>query len=572
MGNKFTGLFSVLVLQLCCFTSLFAQEIVYEGELEFANESPENKISIDKVRLNKDGSFTLYAFAQFRDSTARNGYLPALRVCYLNERLQLQKKIDEKFIPENQWVEVRKAGAGSSGTDRKTGKSFREMVKAYPDFYQTRKKAESHSYTAAYLADKPTILKKTISYEYDSWSHTFIESVKQQNVPLEMPVYESAAVFVHDEIKVDQQAGLISMVLSGRQEGENASQLLYLNQTIVNCNLEGKQLNRYHLAFEYPSEIRLHQFMQDQDGKTRAVAYIFGPARRFGFKMTDPDPHNYRIVAINKRGERILDHNFRYGIGGGASVPFYVAIHNNQVYVLGKGHGRNPDYHLFIFDKEGLKKATLIDPDMLYSKTSGDHDLGIRKDYASTFLPFGFVVQEDSGILFYGEHRSTARNAKIDPATGEKTSAIYEYPSYTFLHFDREGNFQRNYVVEKGAACEDLKSAKIKLISADKNKVSFWLTEALEKEQPLMEHQNFLTANQGATVKKNYSGSLETSTLLTIDLEAEHLKELKLGNGFINLDGQEYYIFDPVRKELLLIGKAESQELPLKLLFKKLKL
>ena len=573
MENKFKGLFVALVLQFCCFTTLLAQEIVFEGELEFATAS-HDKVSIDQIRLHKDGAFTLYAFSQIKDSTARNetGYLPALQVFCINDKLQLQKKFSEIYAPEDQVTAVRKLSPARSGAAKKAGKSLGEMVKAYPDFYQSCRKADSCSYTAGYLFDKPAVFKKTISYEYDSWSNTFAEHVKQQSIPLEIPVNENGSVYVHDEIKTDQQAGLSSMILSERHEGEDSYQLLYLNQTIVNCNLEGKQLSRYHLAFEYPSEIRLHQFMKDQNGDSKGVAYIFGPARRFGFKMNDPDPHNYQIVIFNNKGERTLDHKFRYGIGGGASVPFYVATHNKLVYVLGKGHGKNPDYHLFIFDKEGLKKATLIDQEMLFSKTSGDYNLGIRKDYASNFLPFGFVVQEDGSVVFYGEHQNTVKNTKIDPATGKKVPAVYEYPSYTFLQFDKEGNFLRNYVMEKGAGSNDLRSAKIKLLASDKDRIYFWVTEALEKKQPLMDYQKFYVGHQGRTVNKNYAGQVETSTVFTIDLQAEKIKELKIGGGFVHLEGQEHCVFDPARKELLLIGRAEDQSVSLKILMKKLKL
>ena len=82
------------------------------------------------------------------------------------------------------------------------------MVKAYPDFYQSCSKAESYSYTAGYLLDKPAVFKKTISYEYNSWSNTFAEHVKQQSIPLEIPVYENGSVFVHDELKQTSRPAL----------------------------------------------------------------------------------------------------------------------------------------------------------------------------------------------------------------------------------------------------------------------------------------------------------------------------------------------------------------------------
>lgn len=571
MKKKFPRLFVHFAVYMFCSTPSFAQEIICEGELELLKNA-QDKISVEKVKLNKDGSYTLYAFSQLQQPGGGDeaGYTPALIVYHLNEQLQLRKKESISYHPANPSATLKKPGTVDFMKEKE--KSFQEMQQLYPEFYQSAKKEENYFYTPGYLMGKPVVVRSGIHFEYDILSNSFTEIVNQKSIPLETPLYENGSVFIHDEIKINPQAALISMVLSNHQAGQNAGQMLFLNQTLVSCNLEGKQLSRYHLAFEYPSEVRFHQFVQDQEGKNKGVVYVFGPARRFGFKMTDPDPHNYQLVMMDTRGRLIVDHKFRYGVGGGASEPFYAAAHDEQIWMLGKGQGANPDFHLFVFDSTGLKSATLIDPEMLYSKTTGDYDLSIKKDYYSSFHPKGFTVQEDGGVLVYGEHRSTAVNAKVNPSTGEKISAVYEYPSYTFLQFDKDGGFLRNFVVGKKDGGDVLKSSEIKHLNSGAGKVHFLLTEALEKKQALHNYQKFYTGNKGVKINKNYVGNVESSTLLSLDLAAGNVEALSMEDDLININGQGHYIFNPVKKELLLLGKAGDGESPVRILFKKVKL
>lgn len=613
MKKKFT-LFagSLLVLAILLPETAPAQQITYEAELELL-AGEQDKISIEKVQLHKDGTLTILGLGQRlgqllkpgEEIAYKNGgataYYPALLKYHLSESLQLKSKVQENYHlsslsgPEEDpspYLLINSANEilGESKTD----KTFDRLQAEYPEIY-ARQKPEKHSYNMAeYMLAGPLLAHTTVSYRYELLSNSFPGTRREEIVPLQFPAEDRKILYVHDRIKIHERAGLVSMV-SGLKQDDEQSYAHYRNQHLRLYSLKGSLLSQYALAFDYPSEMRLHEFVTDQAGQEAGIVYVFGAARRYGKQYTDPDPTNYEIVYLDSGQKEKFRHKYRYGSAHTASEPFFATVNKEQLLVLGKGVGKEPDFHLLIFDKDGLKKTTRIDQSVFYENNVGDYKSGLGQGYASQYLVAGSKVLADGSIVFFGEHRTLKTPAGHVLQADRQSTAAYEYHSYVFLHFNPAGDLMGNYVLERAENNCSSRSARIELLSAEKGKLQLMVVEpgsdgprqagprpvagglsgsakgeladraALATGYP--EEKDIDTGRES----KSYPDRQSISAVVSIDVVNRALNVLRMSDGFHILN-EHGLLHDPLRKELVLVGTSANKHALQRLIIKKIKL
>lgn len=564
---KFYFLSGVLLLCLPAFipSPLFAQVIVSESVLELA-AGKDDKIAVEELQLNPNGSFTLYAFVQqpVTPSTCR----PALQIYALDSLLKLRETKTIPYTlsePEEQGGKI----VGSSGWKgvRKPEDPYQKLLAAHPSFYQTRKQADNFYEAVRNQQGQALIRHIRQSYSYDSLSHSFFAHKKEQIFSMALGAFADRSLYIHDEIKINGEKGIVSMVV-GELVQEDEQTVPYREQTILLSRLKGEVMGMYDLSFDYPMEVRLQQYVYDHNKKWKGVAYIFGPARRFGKWETDPDPTNYQLVVLDTLGAKILHHAFRYGGQDRASEPFFVSAMDEAFYFLGKGVGRKPDYHLFVFDSAGLKKQTLINPDELYEKTLGPYEKGLHNEYSSNFVPAGARHLPGGGFILYGEHRYTEAIAAGNPASNSFIPARFRYPAYVFLQFDKEGNFVHNYVV---ARQQEERPARMELLSATDEALQLLVHEPYAGKEELKGYQVFQTSDEKVTIYKNYQEEAETPLILSLHLQKKKTSVVRFTEGFVSIGEKGLFYYNPERKELLVAGKQLNHEGPLSIMLKKVR-
>ncbi|WP_017732136.1 hypothetical protein [Nafulsella turpanensis] len=555
----------VLLLLLQSF-SAFAQTVVGEKELELLYNS-RDKVSVEEVRLNQDGTYTIIAFSQKEASVLSQGshgapvknWIPALHLFQLDSSLQLISRSELSYLA---------AGHGQDSVAGGSPANESEILRSASGKY----KPTEHSYEVAhFLNGKPIISRTSTLFTYDPLSNAFLESKKENKIMVEVPPLSRGSLYIHEEIKTEKEAGLLSMVMGEKLKTDSLNLSHYRQQSIIITSLKGQLLSQHPLRFEYPMELRLHQFVKNQEGLVTGIIYIFGSARRFGKKGAAPDPTTYQVVMLDTLGQKRFQHTFRYGSPENTSEPIFAAAKGDSIYIFGKGVGRKPDYHLLLFDQRGLKKEVLINPDLLFEKTRGDYRLGISKEYASNFEPAGFRITSGGGIVFYGEHQYTEEPERILPHRREPLPARCRYSSYAFLHFDEQVNFIRNEVVPKAAGADVSSRADIRFLSERNGRLCFLLKEVgRNKHQPL-DYQLFACAEEGQIVKKNFSESKESFALISLPLDSGQAKLLRLKENFIGLGEERLLVYNDTKGELLLLGRPREQKIPVKILLKKIK-
>ncbi len=570
--NKKFALSVIIVIQ--CLTGVFAltakaQEIIGEAVLELPVRKGD-KVSVDRLQLNADGSFTLFAFAQWQLSAQE--YLPGFYIYKLDSILQLQEHKKLTYAPARTVVKEKNLLSGHKAGVREA-EIIQHLKSTFPELYPATREADNFYEAAQFYKGKPIIRQTSQLYTYDSLSHSFLTSSREALFGLELGLLEASKLHIYDELKFNSKEGLLSMV-AGQKEGQDQRAIdgQFLKQTLVLSKLKGPVLGMHEISFASPMEIRLQQFVYDQENNCRGVAYIFGPARKFGKRTTEPDSTSYQIVVLNEQGEKVLHHSFRYGTRDSASEPFYAASIGENFYILGKGVGRVPDYHLLIFDKEGMKKQTLISPDELFQKTLGPYKLGLQKEYASNFMPAGVRQLPSGGVVFFGEHRITEAMATYDLQTNSPIPARYRYGSYTFLQFDAEGNLTRQFVLPKQREEMQGKAARMELLSASNQSMKLLVYELCSGKAILKDYQVFYTAHENRSSYKNYQQEAEVPLVLKISLEDKKTGELRFPDDFVSLGQEGFAIHNPEKEELLIAGKQLNQEGPLKVILKKIKL
>lgn len=569
---------SVLSLSFCILgisTVSDAQEIICETEIEILSSKLE-KVSVDKIELHKNGTCSVFTFTQREEKTTATGatsFNPALVVYKFSDSLQLLKKAEEEVKPfkgKGENSKARQRGTVPSGKMEKVNIA----KSAYPDFYQYYREDEEIYAAADYLMGGPLISYTLLKYEYDWISNSFpIVKKEEKKIKMEVPTYPDGTFFIHDKILTKQELGLISLVAGNKKYVDSLKiHHHYRQQNLLSYNLEGKIVKQHLVSFEFPSELRLHQFVDDQYEECKGIVYVYGAARKFGFSTIDTDPTQYKIIWLDKQGDLLFEHSFNYGSRGSLAEPFYAAAYQDQLFVLGKGLGNEPDYHLMIFNAHGLQSLVRIDPDLLYSQNVGGYKHSLHHAHNSHFEPQGFRVLENGDLIFYGEHRYTLKSARFDPDTNQQLAAEYQYRSFAFLHFNKEGDFIKNYVMPRGDISNLLKPATINFLTEKEEQLQFLLAEPRLGDQLLAEHQIFITSLGRGSICKNCEETPEAPIILRLNLQKEQIHDLRFPEEVVNLQGQPFYILNQNKSELLWVGKSTLSELPVKLYLKKIKL
>ena len=566
--RKVYALSGMLVLSLLTLASLAtqAQEVVGEAVLELPVQK-EDKVGVERINLNPDGSFTLFSFIQ--QPVSKEAWVPALQIYELDSLLKVRNGKAINYA-HSSGTEVREEVAGSPGAQniKKSAASYRELLSAYPSFYRTEKKSDDFYEATQSQTGRLLIRHTRVSYAYDSLSHSFLASKKEEMFGVELGPLAGNTLQIHDAVKINKQEGLLSMVVGVKKEQDKPTST-YLRQAILLSKLKGELLGMHELSFAYPMEVRLQEYVYDANRQWKGIAYLFGPARRFGKRKTDPDPTNYQLLVLDTLGNKILHHPFQYGTRESASEPFFASAIGDTFYILGKGVGREPDYHLLIFDKEGLKKQTLINPDALYGKTLGPYEQGLQNDYSSNFVPAGAKQLPNGELIFFGEHRYTEAIGAYNPNTHAHIPARYRYAAYVFLQFDKEGNFVQNYVVPKKQLA---RQARMELLSATDKAFKLLVYEPCPEKAVLKNYQVFRTAKENVAIHKNYQEEAEVPLILSLNLEKKQAGTLRFAEGFVSLGQEGFFIYEPKKNWLLLAGKQLNQEGPLRVVLKKVKL
>lgn len=548
-----------IVLLILCSFSARAQKVISENELDLYKDSL-HTISVEEVEVNPDGTYTLYAFSQeerngsFQETEVEKAQakVSSCIILQLDSNLRLLNPAKESFIT----------------TEQQSGMPVKEDTIFLPA-WMTQKAAE-HDYSVAHqLGGKPVISHTSTHFTFDTVNYHLKERKREEKIVVEVPAMPIGSLYLHEKVRIGKKSGLLSMVAGEKLETDSLNLSHYQQQIIVNTTLEGKIIRQHPLSFDFPMELRLHQFVNDQEGGAAGIVYVFGAARRFGRKGASPEPTLYQIVVLDASGQKRFQHSYRYGTSKNTSEPIYAAVKGDSLYVLGKGVGRNPDYHLLLFDQTGLKKQVLINPDLLFEKTRGDYRKALSYGYAGNFKPAGFRFSEEGGIVFYGEHQYMVTPESIHPESQELLPAKYRYNSFAFLCFDKEGNFSRNEVVPKRSGTDINREAGIRFLSDREGRLCFLLREPGLTESRPMDDEPFDQTN-GRRVMKS-SEVVETFSVFSLPLDSSKAGFICFQDYFIapGDDGLQKYCEE--KGELLLIGRSPEQNSAGKILLKRIK-
>lgn len=460
------------------------------------------------------------------------------------------------------------------------GQSLSSLQTEFPDIF-VRPKPEKHEYEpATYELAGPLLTHTTIQYSYGPDSNSMLSTKSEKIIPLQFPVEDRKTLYVHDRIKVQQQAGLVSMV-SGQKLDDQQSYNHYKQQQLRLYNLQGRLLNQHTLSFDFPLEVRLHEFVKNEDGVEAGIAYVFGAARRYGQQLTVPDPADYELFYLDREGREQFRHRYQYGSACTASEPFYATAVRDQLLILGKGIGKKPDFHLLIFDKDSLLRATRIDQSVFYENIVGDYSLSLEQSYASQYLVADSKVLEDGSIIFLGEHRTLVEGANWSFRTNKQSKTGYNYKAYVLLHFSQEGDLIANYVLERGRESLVDHPAAIRLLAADTGSLHLVFSEprpaqkraetSLRTTEKSPAADKFAGSADGRRLLKNYPDRQLAPVVVSIGLDARKLNILRFPDSFLSLD-EWRLLHDPKTKELLLVGTSPNKLASQKLIIKKIRL
>lgn len=435
-----------------------AQQVVAENEIRVL-ERDKDRFSIKDFVRTKDGYQLFVTFERWgrvsrpegqKDAlSGRDRFFPALVVYTLDENLNVISKQVENFNVNDLEELERSTPYTLLGSiqqkvgDHTTDKPVDELRNAWPEAffdYQTTERYTEILPSPAFRAHQMLVSDERLNYS--GWCNCMTGGVDESVIGPELPFDGEETSFFEPTVNHPAEGLITVMGGPGRKKDKLAT---YKEPVVVTYDHTGQLVHQENLVFTFP---RYPIYASPVASSRPATVFVLGQAPRIGKKNNDPDKTNYNMLAMNPAGEMLFRYPFKYGNDKKELDPQYAFGVGDDIWLFVKGRGRDSDYGLLRFAKDGLVYDQSYDIPSLREKTSGNYMNGLQGLGIAGFEPHGHYFLDNGEMVIYGESRRTVASASYAP-DGSVVPAQHAWNGFVFLHINSDGQLINQYVLDK---------------------------------------------------------------------------------------------------------------------------
>ncbi len=509
------------------------------GLFLFANYTVNSQTIVKEVSFNlfgkdeKNAKFTLKTFSVSNDIVTagafiqrkatvdnkktfkilKEGYFPAVKIFKTDKNLE-NKSIDVKNINLNSYTDadadyILRADKINEIGNSKSDLSYEDIQKQYPGILMPKDTKLSN--IEYFIENERSVKKKIYDTKFDVISNSVFKTetgIKALN--LEYP--QTTLIRKKYGYGLSNDKNDIYIFLSGLYYDKKARKAdpskkwnEYRQYEFNSFDKNGKCLSSYNINFDYPKIIKYNTKVFT-NGKFEGFIYIFGympGAKKYNNKET---ANTYWAVYFDENGKHVFTKEFDSKNG-----TFFYTVHkfNDKLFLFVQGNEMKYGViKLSPSDYEQIAVENLAD-----NTINGDFQNGIEKSYSPIYSNNKVFVSENGDFLVVLEKKTTKSVKK-----GDKVVKINTFRSFA-LHFDKEGNFTKQYILPVKNNKSKSYSKKYSMITSTSDKFVLLSEEAIAKYKA-KPYSVFYTLDAKKTVEKNVMKHLLSPVVTVINISS----------------------------------------------------
>lgn len=326
-----------------------------------------------------------------------------------------------------------------------------DAIKLYPALFSNIDKCHDITYPSIEATFGSFIVNSNTekcTYNFLSNSLSFDKTtVKKTNINLPG---EGKVIMNPDDAVINKMGGLVTIPCGLRVKDKEEKYQEYKNYFFQTYSNDGKLVNSANVNFNYPQkcEYRIYHKSNSEE------LYVFSGHAVSSKKYKDPEKNNYHVILLDKQGKIIANQPFKFGSADRSILDYtYSFFARGDGYIFMQG-----------FDKQGaVYTLTKLSGDrIVFNKTVhyadiepntvGNKENGVKPIITEHLRIQNQLILGDQSIVLIGqileesnEFSSGTSGSSIPGVTSSKKML---YKNHFLLHYDKDGNFLNQYVLD----------------------------------------------------------------------------------------------------------------------------
>ena len=540
--------------------NLKSQTIVKETSVNLFGETEKNAKFTLKTFSVSNGKIIAGAFIQRKatiDNTKmfkvlKEGYFPAVKIFTLDMNLN-KKGVDLKNINLNSYTGSNSDYRLLANKTKEIGNNnddlpYKELQKQYPDILMPKDTKPSNE---DYFIELKNVKKRIYETRFDLISNSIHKTETDiEKVSLEYPQTNLIRkVYGYGLSNKENDKYIFVSGLAYDKKERKADPTKKWNESrqyeFNSFDRSGNCLNTFNIDFDYPKGIEFNAKVVT-NGEFEGFVYIFGYMTGLK-KYNNPETKNkYWAVYFDENGKHIFTKEFESQYG---SVFYTAHKYNNELYIFGQGN--EGKYGIVRLSASDYKQISINS--LSKNTINGEYKQGIKRSFVPVYKDVSVFVSDNGNFLILSENKTTKSVKK-----GDKVVNVSTYNSFA-LHFDKEGNFTKQYILPVKNGKSKSFSKEYSFITSTDNKFVLLSNEKISNNK-VKPYSIFVTSESGKTATKDNFKHLISPIVTVINTNDSKVGTSALSKEvFYSLSKEVIYALDKNNKSIYFTGTNKDR-------------
>lgn len=421
-----------------------------------------------------------------------------------------------------------------------------EAQSKYPAMFLNKNGCSDHSYSDIVIGDfKYKIVKTTVNCKYDLESDAILETSTKNTVSDVVVPNQAKPIYDPQFRVINYTNGYVTLPYGCRSADKSIKYNEYRELYYITYDTEGKVINNVTQKFDYPR----HQKYGVSDPGTMNSLFVLGYYPMLG-KNNDPDRSNHNIVMLDKTGNLLAHHSFKFGSSERTDISdFYSFSNGDEHYLFFKGLTKPDNMYGFLkCSQKGIDFVTSIGYNELKEKTSGNPNVCLGLMMEDYFYITDHKILEDNSILLIGQIPKKLSIPTKDASNPMSATIQHKwiYGNHVILHFNPQGNLLKQYTLQTDLVSDNEYANTPQILKITADEVLFLFNKITriqeEKEKLYMER---IRCDKTNFISQPMLVSINPTTM-TMNVNESVFKENQFSYPGINnsyTDGDRLFIY-----------------------------